>query len=102
MEIMKKKNERKYGTIVDYFVYHFRMISKFCRHKFGVGGHMNKDRNPKEYADQTKIYEAIFNILELAIYLKMDQDEELPDCKDDDLRDWPQMNDDFLMNLRRI
>ena len=58
---------------------------------------MNKDRESKEnIPDQTKIYEAISNILELAIYFtKMDQDEELPDCKDGDLRDWPQMNDDF-------
>lgn len=55
----------------------------------------NKDDTPESnLPDQTKIYEAISHILELAIYFaKMDEDEEVPDCKDGDLRDWPQMND---------
>ena len=47
--------------------------------------------------DMTKIYEAISQLLELAIFVaKMnDESEEISSCKDGDLRDWPEMNDDY-------
>ena len=47
--------------------------------------------------DMTKIYEAISQLLELTIFVaKMnDESEEIHSCKDGDLRDWPEMNDDY-------
>lgn len=47
--------------------------------------------------DMTKIYEAISQLLELTIFVaKMnDESEEISSCKDGDLRDWPEMNDDY-------
>ncbi len=47
--------------------------------------------------DMTKIYEAISQLLELTIFVsKMnDKSEEISSCKDGDLRDWPEMNDDY-------
>ena len=45
----------------------------------------------------TKIYEAISQLLEVTIFVaKMnDESEEISSCKDGDLRDWPEMNDDY-------
>lgn len=47
--------------------------------------------------DMTKVYEAISHLLELTIFVaKMnDEDEEIYSCKDGDLRDWPEMNNDY-------
>jgi hypothetical protein len=46
--------------------------------------------------DLTKIYEAISNLLELTIFVsKMNEEEGNYPCKDGDLRDWPQTNEDY-------
>ena len=46
--------------------------------------------------DMTKIYEAIADLLELTIFVsKMNEKEESNPCKNGDLRDWTQIDNDY-------
>ena len=57
----------------------------------------NDGKAESNLPDMTKIYEAISQLLELTIFVaKMnDESKEVHSCKDGDLRDWPEMNEDY-------
>ena len=59
-------------------------------------GNDDEKRIEPNLPDLTKIYEAISNLLELTIFVsKMNEKERNYPCKDGDLRDWPQTNEDY-------
>ena len=61
-----------------------------------IEGNDDNKKSESNLPDLTKIYEAISNLLELTIFVsKMNEKEESDSCKNGDLRDWTQIDNDY-------
>ena len=66
-------------------------------------GNDDKKKSESNLPDLTKIYEAISNLLELTIFVsKLNEKEESNPCKNGDLRDWTQIDNDYTDEFKEL